>query len=257
MTRQEQNSPWFRYWQRKPHARVRLFCFPYAGGGASLFRTWSEHLSQEIEVCPIQLPGREERLLDRPFSTLSSLLEALAPLLQPYLDMPYALFGHSMGAMISFELARYFSRTHNLEPIHLFVSGHRAPQIPRQDPPTHNLPEPEFIDELHRLKGTPEKVLQSEELLRLLLPLLRADFALCETHSYTHQNPLKCPLSAFGGLQDTDVSRDYIAAWQKQTRGPFKMRFFRGNHFFLQKEQASLLHALTIDLFNNVGYEGP
>jgi medium-chain acyl-[acyl-carrier-protein] hydrolase len=252
MIRQEQKmtmvSPWFRYWQRKPHARIRLFCFPYAGGGASLFHTWSECLSQEIEVCPIQLPGREERLSDRSFSTLSSLLEVLAPLLLSYLDMPYALFGHSMGAMISFELARYFSRIHNLEPMHLFVSGRRAPQIPNSDPPTHNLPEPEFIEELRRLKGTPEEVLQSEELLHILLPLLRADFTLCETYSYTHGDALKCPLSAFGGLQDTDISREDIAAWQEQTRGPFKMRFFRGNHFFLQKEQVSLLHALTLDL---------
>ena len=136
--------------------------------------------------------------------------------------------------------------------MHLFVSGRRAPQIPNPDPPTHNLPEPEFIEELRRLKGTPEEVLQNEELLHLLLPLLRADFTLCETYSSTHENPLTCPLSAFGGLQDPDVSREDIRAWREQTRGPFKMRFFRGDHFFLQKEQVSLLHALTLDLFKNV-----
>jgi medium-chain acyl-[acyl-carrier-protein] hydrolase len=256
LTRQERKmttiSPWLRYWQRKPSARIRLFCFPHAGGGASLFHTWSEGLSQEIEVCPLQLPGREERLSDRPFSTMSSLLEALTPLLLPYLDMPYAFFGHSMGAIISFELAHYFSRIHSLEPVHLFVSGRRAPQIPNPDPPTHNLPEPEFIEELRRLKGTPEEVLQNEELLHVLLPLLRADFTLCETYSSTHENPLTCPLSVFGGLQDPDVSREDIRAWREQTRGPFKMRFFRGDHFFLQKEQVSLLHALTLDLFKNV-----
>ena len=257
LTRQERKiktvSPWLRSWQRQPHARIRLFCFPYAGGGASLFHTWPQCLPREIEVCPIQLPGREERLADTPFSTMPSLLEALAPLLQPYLeDMPYAFFGHSMGSLISFELARYFSRTQSFQPAHLFVSGHRAPQIPDPDPPTHNLPEPEFLEELRRLQGTPEEVLHNEELLHVLLPLLRADFALCETYSYTHEKPLTCPLSAFSGLQDADVSREDIQAWHEQTRGPFKMRFFRGDHFFLHKEQRNLLHALTLDLLAHV-----
>src|SRR5215472_6446591 len=94
-------NSWLQYWQRKPQARVRLFCFPYAGGGASIFRTWSECLSQSIEVCPVQLPGREDRLVEKPFSNMSSLLEVLVPALLPYLDMPYAFFGHSMGSLIS------------------------------------------------------------------------------------------------------------------------------------------------------------
>jgi len=249
-------SPWIQYWQRKPQARVRLFCFPYAGGGASIFRTWSEHLPQDIEVCPVQLPGREDRLLERPCSNLPSLLDALVPALLPYLDMPYAFFGHSMGSLISFELARYlhqmgYSRT----PVYLFVSGHSAPQIPDPDPPSYHLPEPEFIEELRQLKGTPEELLQNTEFLHLLIPLLRADFALCETYKYIHGEPLKFPISAFGGLQDSEVPHDAISAWREQASGPkasknFRLRFFEGDHFFMHKEQTALLQAISQDLFN-------
>jgi medium-chain acyl-[acyl-carrier-protein] hydrolase len=245
--------PWLRNWHDRPYAGIRLFCFPYAGGGASIFHSWSGHLPRSIEVCPVQLPGREDRLGERAFSNMAALLDALVPVLLPYLDMPYAFFGHSMGALISFEVTRYLYRIgQRNKPLHLFVSGHRAPQLPDTDPPTYELPEPEFIEKLRHLKGTPEAVLQNTELLHLLLPLLRADFALCETYSYTHEKPLECGLSAFGGLQDSDVSREALEAWRKQTSGQFKMRFFEGGHFFLHQENArfSLLKALSFDLLS-------
>ena len=247
---------WLGYWRRKPQARIRLFCFPYAGGGASLFHTWSELLPREIEVCPVQLPGREERLAEKPFSTMPELLDALVPALLPYLDMPYAFFGHSMGTLISFEFARHLYRIgHSLKPVHLLVSGHTAPQLPDPDPPTYHLPEQEFIEELRRLKGTPEEVLKNVELLHVLLPLLRADFTVCQTYSYAHEKSLACPISAFGGLQDVDVPREALGAWREQTSSQFKMRFFQGDHFFLHKERASLLQALSLDLLTIVREE--
>lgn len=244
------NNLWFPYWKRKSQARVRLFCFPYAGGGASIFRTWSALVSPEIEVCPVQLPGRESRLLEAPFSSIHPLIEVLVPTLLPYLDdMPYALFGHSMGTLICFELARSLRHTASASPpLALFMSGHRAPQLPDSDSPTHHLPEPEFIEELRRLQGTPEEFLQNEELLRLMLPLLRADFALCETYVYQPEEPLTCSICAFGGRQDTEAPSATIAAWREQTRGAFKQRFFAGSHFFLHKEQRSLLQVLSQDL---------
>ncbi len=249
-------TSWFQYWQRKPQARVRLFCFPYAGGGASIFRTWSEHLPPDIEVCPVQLPGRENRLLEIPFSTMPFLIDALGPALLPYLDMPYAFFGHSMGSLISFEVARYLRRIeYSHLPVSLFVSGHCAPQLPDADPPTYNLPEPAFVEALRSLKGTPEEILQNAEFLQLLLPLLRADFALCETYHYIHGTPLPIPISAFGGLQDPTVPHDGISAWHVQTSQPkktnnFRLRFFEGEHFFLHKQQVALLQALSEDLID-------
>jgi len=146
---------WLPYWQRRPHARIRLFCFPYAGGGASIFRTWHERFPSEVEICPVQWPGREGRLAEAPIADLPVLVEKVAVALAPYLDIPYAFLWHSMGALVSFELTRYLRRTDRLAlPVHLFVSGRRAPQIPDLDPPTSHLPKPAFIEELRRLKGT-------------------------------------------------------------------------------------------------------
>src|SRR5260370_14568004 len=221
-------SSWLQYWQRKPQARVRLFCFPYAGGGASIFRTWSEHLPQDIEVCSVQLPGREDRLLESPFSNLPSLLDVLGPALLPYLDMPYAFFGHSMGSLISFELARYLGQVeYRNMPVYLFVSGHSAPQIPDPDPPTYHLPEPEFIEKLRQLKGMSEQLLQNEEFLQLLLPLLRADFALSDTYEYINDKHLPIPISTFPRLQYPQILHDRKSALCMQTSGLFRLRFYQ------------------------------
>jgi medium-chain acyl-[acyl-carrier-protein] hydrolase len=211
-------------------------------------------LPKEIAICPVQLPGRENRLQEKPFSDLPSLLEALLPALLPYLDMPYAFFGHSMGALVGFELARVLaSRGSPIQPTHLFLSGRSAPQWPDSDPPSSQLPEPEFIEKLRTLNGTPEAVLENQELLCLLLPLLRADFALCETYCYLPTVPLYCPLTVFGGLSDKDVPRESLNAWREVVSGPFKLRLFPGDHFFLLKEQASLLHVLVLDLLKHIG----
>lgn len=243
------NNVWFLAWHRKPQARVRLFCFPYAGGGASLFRSWPELVPPELEICPVQLPGRENRLGDPPFSHLPALTEALAAALSPYLEMPYALFGHSMGALISFELARYLRRTgQHSGPLALFVSGHRAPHLPPLTPPIYHLPDDEFLAKLRHLQGTPEAVLQNEELLHVLMPLLRADFTLCETYTYHEERALHCPLYAFGGLQDADTPAETITAWRKQTDVRFQQRFFSGGHFFLHKERDALLRVLAQEL---------
>jgi len=125
------------------------------------------------------------------FTRLAPLIEALTAALLPHLDKPFAFFGHSLGAIISFEVARRLQAEHGLEPQHLFVSAHRAPQIPELDPPTYNLPEPQFIEELKRLNGTSSEILQNNELMRLMIPLLRADFELVQTYSYEAGPPLK------------------------------------------------------------------
>lgn len=252
MTSTSTTASWIQHTQQRQEGNLRLFCFPYAGGGASIFRTWSDILPRQIEVCPIQLPGRENRLLESPFTEIAALLDSLGQALLPYLDMPYALFGHSMGALISFELARYLRREQGLSPKHLFVSGCCAPQIRDVDLPIHQLPETAFLAELRSLKGTPEAVLQNAELVRLLLPGLRADFAMCETYHYTHEEPLACPISAFGGLQDGEVNRNNLAGWREQTQNSFKLRFFVGNHFFVNTARFSLLQALAQDILQSL-----
>jgi medium-chain acyl-[acyl-carrier-protein] hydrolase len=242
-------EPWIIRPKPDPRACMRLFCLPYAGAGASTFRTWSSHLPQSVEVCRIQLPGRENRLRDPPFTRISPLVKVLAQVIEPYLSLPYAFFGHSVGALVAFELARQQRRLHRLGPAHLFVSGRRAPQILDRDPPMHQLPDGEFVREIgRRFDGIPEAVRQDAELMNVLRPMLRADIEIDETYVYPEEEPLASAVSAFGGLQDPKVSRDDLAAWCKQTCGAFSQRMFPGNHFFLQSAQALLLQAIAQDL---------
>jgi medium-chain acyl-[acyl-carrier-protein] hydrolase len=182
------------------------------------------------------------------FTRLSPLLPTLAQVLHPYLNMPFAFFGHSMGAMISFELARQLRRQYGFSPVHLFVSGRRAPQIPNPAPPIHQLPESAFVEELRRLNGTPESVLQNAELMQLVLPILRADFALVETYVYSTEAPLDCPISAFGGLEDGEVSHDDLTAWRDQTNSSFTLSMFPGNHFFLHSARSLILSTVSQEL---------
>ena len=134
---------------------MRLFCFPYAGGGASLYQMWTHSMPAEIEICAVQLPGRENRLREKPCSQLERLVEMLGQELNPYFDLPFAFFGHSMGALISFELVRHLRRNENSIPVHLFVSGCRSPHLPAEQAPMHNLALPDLLTELRNLKGTP------------------------------------------------------------------------------------------------------
>lgn len=242
------SNPWLPRFAPKPNTRLRLFCFPYAGGDSvAIFRNWSPRFPASIEICPVQLPGRGSRLLEPPLADLKAIVSAVAEALQKYLDKPFAFFGHSMGSLIGFELARLFRREHKLEPIHLFVSGRSAPQVPDTDPPTYNLPEPEFIEELQRINGTPKEALEHPELMRLMLPILRNDFQVCQTYTYTEDAPLSCPITVLGGLQD-EATREELEAWKAQTTGRFMLHMLPGDHFFIKKEEEKILHLLNCKL---------
>jgi surfactin synthase thioesterase subunit len=242
-------NAWIRCRHPNPHAHLRLFCFPYAGGGASIFRTWADELSSEVEVCSIQLPGRENRLRETPFNDLSLLVQVLITVLRPYLNQPFALFGHSMGALISYELTRQLRNTQQLTPTHLFVSGHNAPQRPDLDPPLHHLPTPAFLEGVRsRYNAIPEAVWHDAELMALLLAPLRADFTLLERYNYTEDKPLDCPISTFGGQQDSSVRDEDLEAWRDLTRSTFRLRLFPGGHFYLNDNVKPLLQAISQEL---------
>jgi len=241
-------NSWIRCFNPRPQARLRLLCIPYAGGGAAVFRMWGRALPQTIEVCSIQPPGRENRLTETPFMRIEPLVAELVHILRPMLDMPFALFGHSMGALIAFELARQLRREDLPAPVHLLVSGHRAPQLPPLHTPTFALPEPAFIGELRRLSGTPEAVLNEPELMALIIPLLRADFAVCETYTYADDEPLAIPISAFAGTDDAEVSPEHILPWQIQTRERFNFKLFPGDHFYLNSDPQALLQTIEQEL---------
>lgn len=248
MTTTSALDSWIACRKPNPQARLRLFCFPYVGTGASIFRTWSDGLPADVEVCPVQFPGRGTQLMETPFTELSPLVQALAQALAPLLDKPFAFFGHSLGALVGFELTRQLRRLSGVQPVRLFVSAARAPQIPPRDRPIHALSEGEFLVELRRLNGIPRKVLEDAEVMQIMLPVLRADFAVYETYVYSTEPPLDCFISSFGGLQDQRVSRGDLEAWRDQTNASFSLRMFPGDHFFLNTTQRLLLQALSQEL---------
>jgi acyl transferase domain-containing protein/surfactin synthase thioesterase subunit/acyl carrier protein len=239
------DSNWFNRPKVNPQARFRLFCFSYAGASASIFSSWTDYMPSDIEICSLQLPGREKRIREAPFTRLKPLIQTLATLLKPYTDIPFAFFGHSLGAQVSFELARELRRRNWSIPSHLFVSASRAPQLPDLESPIHRLPNPEFIEKLKQFQGIPELILQNLETMELFLPALRADFEILETYFYTNEEPLECPISAFGGLEDQKISYEELAAWRKQTCADFNLQFFPGDHFFLHAQKVDLVQTIV------------
>lgn len=204
-------------------------------------------------MCPVQLPGRGSRLSEPLFKRIEPLVEAAAEALLPYMEGPFAFFGHSMGAIISFELAHLLRREHKPQPSHLFLSGRPAPHLIKEEPPTHDLPEPEFIEELRRLKGTPREVLEHPELMSMISPILRADFEICQTYEHLPSPPLECPITVFGGLQDQDVSREQLEGWRDYTSASFAVRMFPGDHFFLQSSAPVMLRMIAQELRDTPG----
>lgn len=227
-----------------PRAALRLFCFPYAGGGPQIYYRWPPALPATVEVCPVQFPGRGSRLAEPPFTRLAPLVQVLATALAPLFTKPFAFFGHSLGALLSFELARELRREGGRPPEHLFVSACEAPQKPRTRPPIHRLPEPAFLEEVRRLNGTPREVLEIPELVELIVPVLRADFALIEGYAFVSEPPLDCAITVFGGLDDDLTSRDGLWAWREQTTASFQVHLLPGDHFFIHTAQPPLLRAL-------------
>lgn len=230
--------------QPKAGARLRLFFFPFAGGGAAAYRPFCAALPGDIEPWLIHLPGREQRMREQPFSRASTLVAALADAIEAPLDAPFAFFGHSMGARLAFELARERRRRKKPGPSHLLVSGRRAPHTREPVPPLHSLPEAELITVIRRMGGTPDAVLREPELLALLLPGIRADLAVNEVEPFVPAPPLSCPIAAFGGVDDERATTIELDAWREHTTGAFTRELLPGGHFFLLTERAAMLRAI-------------
>jgi medium-chain acyl-[acyl-carrier-protein] hydrolase len=188
------------------------------------------------------------RIKEPAYSDVYRLVDALSPALAPLLDRPFGLFGHSMGALVAFELARKLRRDRNLLPERLFVSARIAPSMRLKHSPLNSLPDDQLIDELVKLNGTDENVLQHKELMKLVLPTLRADLALHEQYKYSEELPLECPIVAFGGTQDPKVDHEGLDAWRNHTTGTFTKRLLAGDHFFINSPQSSFLNVFALEV---------
>jgi medium-chain acyl-[acyl-carrier-protein] hydrolase len=227
-----------------PTARLRLLCFPYAGGGPSLFRTWPAALPPDVEVLAIALPGRESRSREPLFDRLTPLIDSLVDAVGSQLRAPFAIYGHSFGAMVGFGVAQELRRRALGQPVHFFASGRRAPQLSERIP-LSRLPDAEFLSALGRMGGIPDAVLAEPELMEYFLPILRADIAVSESGSIGVDAPLRCPITAMGGVDDDRVTVEELEAWRAQTTGAFEREMFPGGHFFLHSEREGLLRSMS------------
>ena len=243
-----QKNLWWSVVKPNPRARVKLFCFPYAGGNASIFRSWHVALQECVEVHALQLPGRANRILEKPFTYLSDLVPAIAHSMTPLLNKQFAFFGYSMGAILSFEIAKWLRRHRRPLPQCLFVAARRAPQIPDTDPPNYQKNDEAFLASLAEHKGTPSEVLTNSELLTLLMPGLRADFELIETYKYDADEPLPFAITAIGATEDEETQDGRMDAWRVQTNRRFTMRILDGDHFFINSNEQELLTVLRSEL---------
>jgi len=205
-----------------------------------VFRDWQSSLPAAIEVCAVELPGHGKRVRERLCRSIDQIVASVLPCVEQYLDAPYAFFGHSMGALIAFELTRALENG-NAAPAHLFVAGRRAPHLPRRERSIDDMDESSFNNELRRLDGTPQEVLESPELMQLISPILRADFGLCDSFPSCPLPALCTPMTAMGGLQDREIARDDLAAWRQHTTGSFSVSMLAGNHFFINSSRQEIL----------------
>jgi medium-chain acyl-[acyl-carrier-protein] hydrolase len=242
-------TPWIVGGRTSPDALCRLFCLPHSGSGAFQFASWKNSLPQALDICPIQLPGRENRLRERPFTRIQIIVENLALELSGYLDRPYMLYGYSLGALVAFELARELRRRKIQAPLSVYALARRAPHLPQHDAPIHHLPDDLFLAEVARRYGQmPVIIKQDVELMKLLIPVLRADMTALETYIYKEEDPLDCPIYAFGGDSDSMTTAQDLEAWRLHTTRAFELKIFHGDHFFIRNNQQSVFNAIVAKL---------
>ena len=244
------SNNWFVCPQPNSKAEMRLFFFPYAGSGPTVFNKWTAGFPSNMETWIAHYPGRGSRYKESPIKEMLTLVEKINEAIQPLLDKPFIFFGHSLGGMVAFELIRHLRGLKLPQPNILFVSACSAPQLPDPHPPIHTLPDTEFIRSLQKLNGIPVEVANHSELMELLLPMLRADFEAIESYQYTSSESLSCPIVAFGGDADPRVSRGSLEAWASLTNASFKSQYFPGDHFFINTAYeaviASMITATTL-----------
>jgi medium-chain acyl-[acyl-carrier-protein] hydrolase len=228
--------------------RLRLYCLPYAGGSARVFQSWRDMLPSDITLYGVEYPGHGCRISEPAIDRIDVLADKMVSVLTRVPRGPYALFGHSMGALAAFEMSHQLARRDVLPPALLVVSGHGAASLPSTNRPVHASSDEEFLARLRELNATPPEVLEAPELLELMMPILRADFRAAETYVPANRPKLGIPIVAYGGLLDPDVSRDQLLAWAEETTACCTVRMFPGDHFFLRTAREQVVTALTRDL---------
>ena len=238
-------NAWLPYNTRTPRGALRLFCFPPGGAGAVVYRKWIPLLGPEVEVCPIEFPGRLARRDESLLSSLPELVERTAVALRDELSGRFAFFGYSMGSLVAFELTRLLRRERGLEPEWLFVAAHAAPQLARRAPAMSAASDDELLQFFQRTYAPlPAQVTAHPELLAVISEILRADVHILERYAYAAAPPLGCPIRAFGGLDDQSTARTELEAWRSQTAARFALQMFPGGHFFWEQSLGEVVNVV-------------
>jgi len=227
--------------------RVAMVVFPYAGGGAAAFHSWLPHLPSWLALHLVQLPGREERFWETPLFRGADIVENVSEAIVSMLDIPFLLFGHSMGSILAFEVARQLRRICSCNPSALLVSGHCAPQLISRTPRLADLPDWDLVRQAIRLYGgIPAEVLNDFELVELMARALKADLRVIESYQYVAEEALHCPIAAYGGHADPWVTQTELNAWREQTKSAFMAQQYEGGHFYFRsvESERQLLRSL-------------
>lgn len=235
MNRKVNRDPWFFCNKPKPQASVRLFCFPFSGGGASIYRSWPDAMGNEIEVQAVQLPGRETRYNEARELNINVLVKNIVKALEIYQDKPFAFFGYSLGALLAFEVCRALAKHNMNAPIHLFVAAMRAPQTARIHEPLSPLPDEKFIQQVEYYYQPQGEAWNNSELRDLFMPVLKDDMALADNYIYLDEMPLSCPIDVFTGKQDLGAPPHLTATWHEQTSDKTHYHGYQGGHFFIEE----------------------
>jgi len=238
-------ASWFLTRPSRARTQLRLYCFSYAGGSAAVFAPWHDLIDPGIEICAVQLPGRADRIAEPLCLSIAQAVEAIAQETQRPDGLPYAFFGHSLGGLLAFEVARFCARHYFTLPKHLIVSGCGAPQLRSASRSLHELPDSQFIDLLHQYDGTPREILQNEELMGLLLPAIRADFGMVANYEYRHSPRLKVPITVLAGLQDSHVSPAQAEGWCRETESGCHLEWLEGGHFFIHSQREEIIRSVN------------
>ncbi|MCE2595214.1 alpha/beta fold hydrolase [Motilimonas cestriensis] len=238
------NQLWFHVPKPKVNPKLRLFCLSYAGGSSATYSPFADQLPNEVELVAVQLPGRGIRLSEAPYTNLSQLVVDLSKQMQPLLEVPYVVMGHSFGSRLGYELVQHFRMLQWPLPLHFIASGSKAPHYKNTDSPIHQLPEAAFIEKLRSFGGTPDEILNNADFMEMLLPMLRADFAMVETHQSEIRPALDCDLSMFGGVNDEGVPQDKLLDWQLHFSGHISETLFEGGHFFIETHKALVIKSV-------------
>ena len=239
------DQEWYLEYKKNPYALIRLFCFHHSGGGASSYYPWIDQLSHNIEMIAVQLPGRENRFSEPLNNSVEDIVAQLSKKFSVYTDKPFFTFGHSLGALISFEFIKAVHQSFSVYPHHMIISATKAPHLPFRMEHLSQLNDKTLKEQLRIYNGIDERILNNNEILDLFLPIIKSDFSIYETYNFSESKPFPCDILALSGMEDKTVTTEDILGWEKYTEGKFEHLSFPGEHFFVRDNQKRILEIIN------------